>query len=76
MKKYRNNKQQGVRNSQVRLTPADVLLIRRLRGNGWTQMQLSVRFGVSQGHISKICRGFKWSTKSMRVSGCFVKTPS
>jgi DNA-binding MarR family transcriptional regulator len=66
---YRDNKQQGVRNSQVRLTPAEVLLLRVLRRNGWTQMQLAVRFGVSQGHVSKICRGFKWSKRSMRVSG-------
>ena len=42
------------------LTVTEVLLMRELYKKGWRQMDLAARFGVSQPHVSKILRGFKW----------------
>ncbi len=43
------------------LNAAQVIAIRKARQSGETQAALSRRYGVSQGHISDICNGKKWS---------------
>jgi len=50
----------GERNGQSKLTKADVLEIRSLRGSV-SQEKLAARFGVSPALISNIHRGQKWA---------------
>ena len=49
----------GMRNGRAKLTDADVLEIRRLRGVA-RQVDLAARFGVNQAGISSIQLGKKW----------------
>lgn len=47
--------------TNVKLTPRDVLEIRRLRGDGWSQSRLAKQFKVGINQIGKICRGEAWA---------------
>lgn len=46
---------------KAKLTAGNVRFIHDLRGSGWTQMQLSVEFGISRRHIGAILNGKNWA---------------
>lgn len=50
----------GEHASSAKLTAADVEELRRLRGEGWTQVRLAKRFGVTQANVSAILTGQTW----------------
>ena len=50
----------GSRNSQSKLTEADIPEIRRLRSDGWTFQAIGDKFGVKFTAIAKICYGQSW----------------
>jgi predicted DNA-binding protein (UPF0251 family) len=54
--------QPGEAHIMSRLSREDVELIRRLRSQGWRQVDIAARFGVSQPLISNIINGHKWKT--------------
>ena len=43
-----------------KLGKADVAEIRRLRAAGVAQRALADKFGITQGHVSRICSGGRW----------------
>ena len=47
--------------SWSRLTTSDVIAIRELGRHGMPQSLIAKRFGVTQSHISRICRHVCWS---------------
>lgn len=52
--------QRGELNVKAKLAEPDVIMIRRLRAEGWTQKRLADRFGVSKTAIQFIERGINW----------------
>lgn len=56
----------GERHGRSKLTVAQVAELRRLRAAGATQTSLAERFGISQPHVSAICRGDFWSSSSSK----------
>lgn len=54
-----NNK--GENHSNSKLTEIQILEIRRLETEGWSQTQLAEKFGVSSGLISKIKKRQTWT---------------
>lgn len=59
--KGRSWRPRGERNGRAKLTVTDVRLIRALRADGWLQVPLARRFGVSQRLVSLIVRGENWN---------------
>lgn len=55
------NNQTGINNGNVKLTEADVLMIRRLINSGISQYSLARTYNVSQFCISAIKTGKSWS---------------
>ena len=47
----------GALHPMAKLTAAEVAEMRALRANGWTQIRLAQRFGISRGNVSKIVNG-------------------
>jgi hypothetical protein len=58
------NVARGERHGMSKLTEGDVLEIRRLRLLGMKLKQIGDRFGVSESHVSLICRGGNWTNVS------------
>jgi hypothetical protein len=54
------NLRRGETHPRARLTEAGVTELRRLSGEGWRQVDLAARYGVTQGVVSKIVRGAIW----------------
>jgi len=50
--------------SNHKLRLEDVAAIRDLYKKGWRQVDLAVKFGVSQSHVSEIVNGRKWRTNT------------
>ena len=50
----------GAKNPSARLTEKDVISILRLRDNGLKLSELSLKFGVSETQISRICKRKSW----------------
>jgi len=50
----------GSAHHNARLTEDDVRELKRLRGQGFTQVRLAARFGISQTNVSRILRGEAW----------------
>lgn len=50
----------GSRHGRAKLTDADIPVIRRLCDDGWTQVALAARYGVSQRVVSGIVRRVAW----------------
>lgn len=59
--RHRPGKARGERQHSAKLTAADVADIRRENHNGIRQVDLAVRFGVSQGTISAAVRRQTWA---------------
>lgn len=55
--KNRQARFSGETNPHAKLSNKRVLALKKLRSCGWRQTTLAVFFGVSQRHVSKICRG-------------------
>lgn len=53
--------QQQQHKGNAKLTPNEVLEIRRLRGEGWTIAALARGFKMSGNQIAKICDGTAWA---------------
>lgn len=51
----------GERHSQAFLTSVDVSEIKKLSSSGISQQSIAKQFGISQGHVSEIIAGKKWS---------------
>jgi len=51
----------GERAPKAKLTAEQVLEIRRLRAEGWTQQRLADKFGIAQANISALLRGKSWA---------------
>lgn len=51
----------GERHNCVRLSNSDVLSVRSMREAGMKLIVISRRFGISTQHVSRICRGERWS---------------
>jgi hypothetical protein len=51
----------GERNGQAKLTQAKVIEIRRLGAEGWTQVGIAAKFGVSDSTIRDILTRRKWA---------------
>jgi hypothetical protein len=49
----------------AKLTAADVEEMRTLRADGWTQVRLAARFGVTQANVSAILTGLTWRTANV-----------
>jgi hypothetical protein len=46
----------------IKLSPTKVRNIRNLyRAGGWTHLLLSVKYGVSRGHITKVINKMRWN---------------
>jgi hypothetical protein len=46
----------------IKLSPTKVRNIRNLyRSGGWTHLLLSVKYGVSRGHITKVINKMRWN---------------
>lgn len=53
----------GVRNGQARLDPVSVEVLRIVYANtSFTQRELARWWGISQGHVSELIRGLRWSS--------------
>lgn len=50
--------------SNHKLRLEDVAAIRDLYKKGWRQVDLAVKFGISQSHVSEIVNGRKWKTST------------
>ncbi len=48
-------------NPNAKLTEQDVINIRSLRANGATTVSLSSAFGITTGHVSRICLKQNWA---------------
>lgn len=59
-KRGREHRQEGANNHNARLTEDQVAEIRRLPGEGLSQMQIAARFGIKQPQVSRIVRGVSW----------------
>ncbi len=59
--KGRANPFRGEQNKASRLTEADVLEIRRLRGEGLTFRALGRRFGIAHATAREACAGISWA---------------
>lgn len=57
VRKGRSHDRRGPLNSRAKLTPDQVIELRALRQQGWTQIALAEKFGVSQPHVSRLVRG-------------------
>ena len=51
----------GERAHKAKLTAEQVIEIRRLRAEGWTQQRLADKFGIAQANISVLLRGKSWA---------------
>lgn len=51
----------GERQGGAKLSPSDVLAIREARSKGVHLKDLAAQYGVSFGHIGKLCRGYSWN---------------
>lgn len=66
----RHRPQVGEKHWKARLTPADVMEMRRLYGAGGVrQVDLASRFGVAQAYVSEIVRGEAWAHLPQPSSG-------
>jgi len=54
-------RQKGEENYQAKLTNEDVLRLRELRRQGWTNDELAEEFSISKAHAGEIARGARWS---------------
>lgn len=61
MKKRRNRQQRGERNGSSKLTDDKVRIIRFMRQNGMSTVELGKIVGVHYKTIHKICEGKAWS---------------
>lgn len=53
--------QRGEKNNNSKISEKTVLELKRLRDEGLTQKELSRRFGLNQGFISRVLSGKRWS---------------
>ena len=51
----------GEKHPCVKLTESDVCEIRALYASGWVQREIAEEYGISQGQVSRICRGENWN---------------
>ena len=51
----------GVANGHAKLSESDVLVMRKRAASGATGKTLSVEYGVSQGLVTEILRGRRWT---------------
>ena len=56
-----NYKAHGEQHGNASITEADVREIRRLKKTGVTQRSIAKQLGLTEFHVSKICRGVLWS---------------
>ena len=54
----RNNS--GANHYRAKLKEEDVVEIRRLYNEGWTQKNIAKKFRISQTQVSRIVNGFDW----------------
>jgi len=54
------HKAHGEAHGHATITEADVREIRRLKRTGQTQRSIAEQLGLSEFHVSKICRGVLW----------------
>lgn len=50
----------GEQNGRAKLTEEQVVRLRQLRAEGWTQSALALKFGVGQSQVGRIVRGVAW----------------
>jgi hypothetical protein len=62
----------GVDVVTAKLTPLQVLEIRRRYDAGETQVQLAEAFGIGQPHISVLVRGMAWRQEDGPIGGAFL----
>lgn len=55
----------NVHKGNAKLSVQQVMEIRRLRGEGWTQPALARAFKISVNQIAKICNGTAWANVTM-----------
>lgn len=56
----KGRQQRGERSGHAKLTTADIATIRAQRAQGEHVTTLGRAFGVSAGHITRICNGLRW----------------
>lgn len=59
--KDRQNNRQGENNSRAILTEKDVIKIRKLRKQGYSNIELGISYKVNPNVISKVCTGRTWN---------------
>lgn len=52
----------GTRHHNARLTPADVVEIRKLSKEGLSGIKIGIRFGISPSHAWEVATGRRWKT--------------
>jgi hypothetical protein len=62
-RKYYNPQTRGDKNSQCKVSDAQIKQLFSLRAEGWTQEALAERFGITQPQVSKVLSGRRrqWS---------------
>ena len=63
-RKGRQSRSIGEASYWARLTFDEVAELRQLRAEGWRQVDLAARYGVSQPAVSMICSGKRWPQRT------------